>query len=149
MPTRLRARTPSPVRDPGSKVVGGRLRRFAHRWRQLQPSNRLLSIIQDGLWWPMMDESLLCRRPPMDSYQVLCRRGQRHLLKAMQDTIDEYILKDGGPSGCSSSGHAERLVNQGGYIRCLPARADPSVPPEVPSIPVEGRALSVRFDAVR
>eukprot|EP00736_Rhodelphis_marinus_P001587 Rmarinus@m.22681 len=58
-------------------------------------------------------------------------------------------FQDGGPSGCSSSGHAERLVNQGGYIRCLPARADPSVPPEVPSIPVEGRALSVRFDAVR
>eukprot|EP00736_Rhodelphis_marinus_P001584 Rmarinus@m.22682 len=109
MPTRLRARTPSPVRDPGSKVVGGRLRRFAHRWRQLQPSNRLLSIIQDGLWWPMMDESLLCRRPPMDSYQVLCRRGQRHLLKAMQDTIDEYILK-GMLQICQNS-HSTGLVS--------------------------------------
>eukprot|EP00736_Rhodelphis_marinus_P003111 Rmarinus@m.28489 len=84
---------PSVQPDPPIKV-GGRLQFFVENWRRVDPPQRLLSILREGLWWPIDDidgTAVLCGAG--DSFDALKKRGQLHLLQAMQDTVDQYIQK--------------------------------------------------------
>eukprot|EP00736_Rhodelphis_marinus_P005269 Rmarinus@m.22913 len=93
MPTALDQPLVHPVAD--DQLIGGRLRHFRQCWEAIGPSHRLRSIIQDGLWWPIMwgDIGRVFSKPTRDSFDILRRHGQIHLLQAMEDTVAEYLRK--------------------------------------------------------